>query len=133
MILHLQIIGSLSILLALSHVGFPGYFKWKDGLKDLSLINRQMMLVHTFFIALTVFLTGVLMIYNPEDLLNTRIGNQVLWGLGIFWGIRLLAQFFFYSAALWRGKKFETVIHILFAILWLYFTVALFWIAGTTL
>lgn len=130
MILHLKIIGTLSILLALSHVGFPNYFKWKDSLKDLSLINRQMMLVHTFFIALTVFLTGFIMIYNPEDLIGTKLGKQFLFGMALFWGIRLLGQFFFYSAALWRGRIFETTIHIVFSLLWLYFTVALFMIAN---
>ena len=53
---HLKIIGILLMLLALVHTIFPRYFNWKNELKELSLMNRQMMKIHTFFIAVTVFL-----------------------------------------------------------------------------
>ena len=46
--IHLKIIGVLLMSLALVHVIFPRYFHWKEELKDLSLMNRQMMKVHTF-------------------------------------------------------------------------------------
>ncbi len=58
--LHLKIIGLLLMLLAFVHVIFPRYFEWKEELKSLSLINREMTYVHTFFIALIVLMFGVL-------------------------------------------------------------------------
>ena len=53
---HLEITGILLIGLALLHVVFPRYFKWREELRGVSLITRQILHVHTFFIALTVFL-----------------------------------------------------------------------------
>jgi len=79
-----------------------------------------MMKVHTFFIALSVFMMGLLCLYSYEDLLQTPLGNKISLGLFIFWAIRLFLQFFGYSNKLWKGKRFETVVHILFSCLWIY-------------
>lgn len=125
---HLRIIGYLLIVLALVHVIFPWYFNWDKELKSLSLINRQLMTVHTFFIALTVFLMGLLCITSPSELIDTTLGRRICLGLGIFWTIRLITQFFVYSSKLWKGKKLETIIHVLFSILWSYFSIVFFWI-----
>ncbi len=117
---HLKIIGALFILLALLHLVFPRYFDWKNDLKPLKLINRQMMIVHTFFIAFVVLLMGLLCLTASEDLLMTPLGKKLLFGMGIFWFARLIIQFTGYSSQLWRGKAFERNIHILFSLLWTY-------------
>ena len=128
--IHLKIIGILLCILALAHVAFPRYFNWKTELQTLSLINRQMMIVHTFFIALTVFLMGLLCFTSSKELINTRLGQTIALGFAIFWSIRLLIQFFGYSAELWKGKTFETSIHIIFSLLWLYLSYV-FWSIGS--
>ena len=112
--------------LALVHIIFPKYFNWKEELKSLSLINRQMMTIHTFFIALTVFLMGLLCLTSAAELTETRLGKTISLGLGIFWSLRLIIQFFGYSPKLWKGKRYETIIHILFSALWLYLSI-IFW------
>lgn len=118
--IHFKIIGTLLIALALVHIVFPKYFNWKEELKSLSLINRQMMTVHTFFIALTLFLIGLLCLTSSSELVETNLGKKISLGLGIFWIFRLFIQFFGYSNDLWKGKKFETLIHIVFSLLWTY-------------
>ena len=118
--IHLKIIGILLIGLAVVHVIFPRYFDWKTELQKLSLMNRQMMQVHTLFIALVVLLMGVLCLVSTNDLMETKLGKTVSLGFAIFWFIRLLVQFFGYSSKLWRGKTFETTVHILFSLLWIY-------------
>lgn len=120
--LQVKIIGVILIILAIVHAAFPRRFKWKDELSSLSLINRQMMMVHTFFIALTLLLMGALCIYGSNELVNTPFGRIIALGLFIFWCVRLVFQFFVYSSELWKGKLFETLIHILFSLIWLYFT-----------
>ena len=120
MSLQIQIIGVLLMLLALIHIGFPKYFKWKLELKSLSLINSQMMTTHTFFIALIVFLMGLLCVTSSTELIETTLGKKISLGLGIFWLIRLFFQMFVYSSLLWKGKKFETTMHILFTLFWVY-------------
>jgi len=121
--LHFKIIGVILIGLSLIHLIFPSYFNWKEELKRLSLVNKQMMEIHTFFIAVVVFLMGVLCLHSPDQLVQTKLGKTISLGLGIFWLIRLFAQFFGYSIKLWKGKIFETIIHILFSILWTYLTI----------
>jgi len=127
--IHYKIIGVLLMALALVHVIFPKYFKWKEELKSLSLINRQMMTVHTFFIALVVFLMGLLCLTSTTDLIETKLGKTISLGLGIFWSTRLFIQFFGYSTELWKGKTFETIVHILFSLLWTYLSVVFLWTA----
>jgi hypothetical protein len=120
--LHLKIIGVILIVLAVIHVAFPKYFNWKKDLQPLSLINNQMMYVHTFFVAFTVLLMGLFCIYCTHDIVNTTLGRQLSFGLFIFWILRLMFQFFFYSPKLWQGKSFETIVHVMFSILWTYFS-----------
>jgi hypothetical protein len=121
--LHLKIIGALLIIVALLHFSFPKYFNWKQELSSLSIMNRQLMYVHSFFIALVVFLTGLLCLSSANELINTNLGKKISLGLGIFWAIRLFVQFFGYSPALWKGKKFETGMHILFSMFWTYLSI----------
>jgi len=121
--IHLKIIGALLTLLSFVHVIFPKYFDWKKDLASLSLINRQMMIVHTFFIALVVLLVGVLCLTSSSLLVTTELGKKICLGLAFFWGVRLVFQLFVYDSKLWRGKSFETVMHILFTIFWIYMTV----------
>jgi len=123
MIIHLRLIGILLMLLGLLHIVFPRYFNWKEELKPLSLINKQLMLIHTFFIALTVFLMGLLCVTSSKDMLETDLGKTICLGLAVFWGVRLVIQFFGYSSKIWKGKKFETAIHILAGLFWTYLTV----------
>ena len=115
------------MVLALVHLFFPKYFRWKEELKSLSMINRQMMFVHTFFIALMVFLMGLLCLTSSTVLIQTSLGKTISLGLGIFWTLRLFVQFFGYSSQLWRGKTFETIIHVIFSGLWIYVS-TIFWI-----
>lgn len=111
------------ILLALVHAVFPKRFDWKTELRPLSLINRQVMYVHTFFIAVIVFLMGLLCLTSTQEIIGTNLGKKIALGLGFFWFLRLIIQFFGYSSELWKGKTFETTVHILFSILWTYFSV----------
>lgn len=118
--LQLKIIGILLICIGIFHITFPKQFNWKTEFASISLINRQMMYVHTFFIALTVLLMGVLCLTSSVQLIETDLGKKICLGFGIFWAIRLFIQFFVYSSKLWKGKIFETIIHIVFSFLWVY-------------
>jgi hypothetical protein len=129
--IHLKIVGILLIALALLHVVFPRYFRWKATTVSLEPVTREILYVHTFFIALTVLLMGLLCLSSALLLLNSALGKRICLGLATFWSIRLLFQFFGYSTDLWRGKRFETCVHIAFSFLWIYLS-AVFWIAALT-
>ena len=124
--IHLKIVGALLIALSLMHIVIPKYFKWEQELASLSLITKQILYVHTFFIAFIVLLMGLLCLSYSYELVYDPFGRIVSLGLFGFWLIRLIFQFFVYSPKVWRGKRFETVMHVTFSIGWLYFTVVFF-------
>lgn len=121
--LHLKTIGFCLIGLGLIHAIFPRQFNWKQELSSLSIVNKEMMYVHTFFIAFTLFLIGLLCLTSATDLVNLAFGKRVSLGLGVFFLLRLLVQFFGYSSKTWKGKTLETTVHVLFSIFWTYVTV----------
>lgn len=124
--IHLKIVGFLLIGLSLMHAVIPRYFHWGQELKPLSLITRQIVYVHTFFIALVVFLNGLLCLFYADKLMNDPFGRIISLALSGFWFVRLMFQFFVYSPKVWRGRKFETAMHIVFSITWIYFTCVFF-------
>lgn len=122
MIPALQTTGVLLMALGLAHAAFPRHFRWREETVGLSLLTRQILHIHTAFIGLTVFLIGLLCATCAADLIDTPLGQRICLGLAAFWGIRLVVQFFGYSPDLWRGKPFETTMHILFGLFWVYLT-----------
>ncbi len=127
---HLRIAGVITVALALMHVGFPRYFGWKADLSPLQAVNRQMVQVHTFFIGFTLLGIGVLCIASAHDLASTPLGRRISGGLAVFWALRLVFQHVVYSPDLWRGKRFETGVHLVFTFLWGYFTTVFSLAAG---
>ena len=121
---HLRIAGALQIALALAHLLFPRRFKWAEELSRLSPLNRQMFHVHTLFICVVLLMIGALSLLAPTALLEpSELSRLVLLGFASFWALRLYCQWFVYDHALWRGRLFETVVHALCTLLWLYLTV----------
>ena len=126
--LHVKIIGATLFILGFIHVGFPRYFKWKTEFASVSLMNRQMMYIHTLFIGIMIIMIGFLCFRFSSELCNTPFGRTITLGIGIFWFLRLIVQFFGYSSKLWKGKAFETSMHILFAAYWSYLSFIFLWI-----
>lgn len=121
--IHIKIIGCQLVILAALHFLFPTYFKWKKELSTLSLVSRQIMYIHSFFIALMVFLMGLLCITSANELISTSLGKKISLGAALFWTARLLMQFIGYSPKIWKGKTFETAVHILLSVFWAYLSV----------
>lgn len=91
--LNLRLAGSFQILLVVLQLFFPKRFHWKEELARLSMLNRQIFIVHTMFICLILLLFGSLSAFAPEALLErTLLSTLLLTGLVIFWGLRLFAQ-----------------------------------------
>jgi hypothetical protein len=121
--LHLRIVGLLLLLLGVSHVCFNRYFGWDEELAGVSLLTRRILSVHTFFIGLGVALAGAGSLFYANDLLRPgELSRALLAGMATFWFFRLLAQFFAYDSALWRGNRLRTCIHAAFVVLWCYVT-----------
>jgi hypothetical protein len=119
--LHLRVAGALQIALALLHVHFPARFHWREELEKLSLLNRQIFLVHTIFVCFVLVGMGLLSLLAPETLLEqTRLASFTLLGFATFWALRLVVQWWLYDPRLWRGQPFNTFVHFVFTLLWAY-------------
>ena len=80
--------------------------------------------MHSLFIALILLQFGVVSLLYSHTLLDrTLLARVVLVGFVTFWGLRLFAQHFIYSAALWRGNRLHTLMHVVFTVLWAYLVV----------
>ena len=123
LLINLRVAGSLLIVLSLSHVPLAKHFRWREESALLSSFNRQVFLVHAFFVGMTVGLMGLLALsWAPALITPNPLGVPVTAGLAIFWAVRLFCQWFIYDRALWRGKPFETAVHIVFSLCWSYLT-----------
>lgn len=121
--LNLRCAGVVLVGLGAAHAYFPRRFGWPAETRALSLLTRQVFEVHNAFIGFTVLLQGLLAVGLADELVRpSRLAGYVTAGLTLFWGARLVTQFAVYKAELWKGKRFETAVHVVFALMWLYFT-----------
>jgi hypothetical protein len=126
--LQLKIVGASLLILSLSHAYFPQRFDWSAELRRVSPLNRQIFQVHCFFIGLLLFMFGLLALCYTEALLErTMLARIVLSGLVVFWLARLIVQFGVYDPGLWRGDRFNTAVHGLFACAWTYYVAIFGW------
>ena len=125
---HLRIAGVLLLFLVGLNAVLPKRFHWKDELARLSLVNRQIFVVHCMFIGLMLAMMGVLSIVYTDALLQpTPLAIPVLAGLFTFWSVRLFIQWFYYDRKLWVGHPFNTFVHFAFTGLWIYFSTVYGW------
>ena len=126
--LHLRIAGALLLLLAAVHPLIPKELGWKEDLAKLTLVNRQIFLVHVGFIALMLVLMGGLALFYADELATPgRLSRAVLGGLALFWGLRLLTQQLVYDRSLWRGNPRYTAVHVVLTLMWSYLTAVFGW------
>lgn len=119
----LQLTGIALILLGLLHAFFPKRFKWAEEFERVSLLNRQIFYVHCLFLVIILIMMGLLSVVYAQQLQEpTPVNRALLGGLTFFWGLRLLIQWFGYSTELWRGNRFNTVVHFVFTGVWSFFT-----------
>jgi hypothetical protein len=123
LLVNLRVVGLLMAGLVVLNLFVPRRFNWREELARVSLLNRQIFQVHAFFLILTLALMAALLLTSAEALLEpTRLARALLGGLTLFWAARMLAQWCYYSPAVWRGNRLHTTMHVLFSAMWMYVT-----------
>lgn len=118
--LLIQIAGIGLLVLCLAHVPIGKMLKWRVDCGKLDPVNEQVFHVHTFFICLTILLMALPCIIAPQIFVEKSLpGAWISGSFTLFWAARLYFQFFVYRSDLWRGKRLETFVHVLFALTWL--------------
>jgi hypothetical protein len=84
-------IGQLGVLFASALV--PLQLNWRQALRTLPLLHRQMYWVYGGYVALSIVAFGVLSIVNAEDLASgTPLARGLCVYIAVFWGVRLILQ-----------------------------------------
>ena len=121
LLVHLRVVGVAMAALVPVNLYVPVRFHWREEMGRLSLLNRQIFQAHSVFLILMLGMFAALLLVLGRDLLEpTRLARAVLGGLTIFWTLRMLMQWFFYSPEVWRGNRFHTVMHVVFSATWVY-------------
>ena len=118
---QLQISGLLLICLGVSHAGFGRFLDWKRDLAKLTLANRQIFYVHSFFVAVFLVLTGLLLLFFPDSLVQHQpLSRAILGGLTLVWALRLCIQCFVFDSSLWRTHPGRRSAHYVLTVFWTY-------------
>ena len=121
LLLHLRVVGLVMAGLVVVNVCVPMHFHWREEMARISLVNRQIFQAHAVFLVLTLALISALLLTCGDALLEpTRLSRALLIGLTIFWTLRLVMQWGFFSTKIWRGRRFNTAMHYLFSAIWIY-------------
>ena len=123
----IQVAGVLHFLVASANIFAFGKFRYREHLRNVPLVMRQVFLVQNAYIMLVQAGFGLLCLFFADELVSARALGRALAGfLAIFWGSRVLLQLFYYDRALRRANR-------LFDILFLLgdgYMAAVFWLAA---
>jgi hypothetical protein len=111
--LCLRIVALAQILLAGLSLTLPRILDWKPDIARMSLLVREVFEIHSWFIALTLVIWGVLTWqFAPEMAAHTSpLTSWLCAAIGFFLALRTVLQWSHYSASHWRGNTPRTVIH----------------------
>ena len=125
---NLRIAGLVILLLAIVYPIYPRRLGWREQLAGASLLVRNIFVVHVGFILLLLWLQAVLLTFFPQVLIEqSSAGVALLIGLVAFWFYRLVAQLFIFDPRNWQGDRVNTLVHVVFTILWVYLTAVPAW------
>lgn len=87
--------GIHSLGFAIFHLLFWKLFKWKEQLARLGTVNRAIVSMLNIQLVWVFLLVAGVCFALPRDLVQQPLGNALLAGMTVFWGLRLVLQFVF--------------------------------------
>jgi len=111
--------GHFAVLIASFQV--PYRLRWKEDLAHLTAFNRKLMWVHGGFAVYTITAFGVLtLLLHGEILSGQRAALSLAIFIGIYWLLRVIVDFTYYSHADWPAGKSFVIGHLLLTLLFVF-------------
>jgi hypothetical protein len=111
--------GHFCVLIASFQV--PYRLKWKEDLAKLTPFNRKLMWVHGGFAVYTISAFGVMSLVLHEELLRgDRAALALAFFIGLYWLLRILVDFTYYSYQDWPNGAAFRIGHILLTSLFVF-------------
>ena len=110
----LSIAAAAQLAIAVLNLFLVRIMRWEEPVARMPQLVREVFHVHAWFITITLVIFGVVTIRFAGELAagTNDLGRWLVCGIGLFWLIRWVMQFFFYSSSHWKGKRAETTVHI---------------------
>ena len=87
--------------------------KWKPDLDRAPLLIREVFRIHVVFISFTLSIFAALTWRFAHEIARAS-SPLAIWlavAIGLFWFVRSVMQWLYYSASHWRGNSLRTLIH----------------------
>jgi hypothetical protein len=87
--------------------------KWKHDLDRAPLLLREVFRIHVIFISITLSIFALLTWRFVHEIAGAA-NPLAIWlatAIGMFWIVRSIMQWLFYSSSHWRGNTARTLIH----------------------
>ena len=115
----LRVAGAGMIVLALAHIPMGRHLGWREDAARMSPQSESIFHVHTFFVCVMLIVMGVRALFAPQIFIEpTAAAAWLSWTYAVVWALRLYVQWFVFPRELWRGKSFETAMHLMFTVIW---------------
>jgi hypothetical protein len=113
--LGLRVAAVVQLAVAILNLFLIRIMKWKADLSQMPLLLGEVFRIHCYFISITLAIFGVVTWRFASDIAMAAspICVWLALGIGIFWAVRSIMQWVFYSPIHWRGNAARTVIHFL--------------------
>ena len=101
-------------ILALLNLNIIRILDWKSDVERMPLLVREVFLIHTWFISITLMIFSVLTCRFAHEMAfgNEPVCRWLTCAIGLFWAIRATLQVAYYSSSHWRGIPSRTAVHI---------------------
>ena len=116
----LSIAAAAQLAIAVLNLFLVRIMKWEEPVARMPQLVREVFHVHAWFITITLVIFGVVTIRFAGELAagTSDLGRWLVCGIGLFWLIRWVMQFFYYNSSHWKGKRAETIVHIVLIFLY---------------
>ena len=117
--LWLAAAGHFGVLIASFQV--PHRLGWKDDLAKLTAFNRKLMWVHGGFAVYTIIAFGVMSLALHEEILRgDRAALALAFFIGLYWLLRIVVDFTYYSHRDWPSGLAFRIGHVLLTSLFVF-------------
>ncbi len=94
--------GVLHFGILLASAAVPKVLDWRASLREVDSLTREIVWVHGVFIVLVIVAFGLVSIWFSSELADGTVLARAICGfIAVFWGMRLMVQFFVFDAKLY--------------------------------
>ncbi|MDA0767235.1 MAG: hypothetical protein O3A92_10485 [Verrucomicrobia bacterium] len=105
----IRVAGVGLLLIVVANFLVPRVFRYRENIARCDRFFGQVFVIHAAYIIYTVLGMGLLCLWRPEFFLTTVEGRAMAGFMGVFWGARVMVQFFYYDREMMRRYPFWSV------------------------